>query len=474
MHAMCHTASRTSASVALVVAAIALLATGFLPSATAVAQDDALATIGERLEAILAPLDRIESDPSKARARLETAHVALTKLRADLAPLYRDPKTRAAAQRAALHLGHLVKWTEFLLRKRGLDPGATPRRAARTRGVQLLREAERFAKEQPRDRLGIAQRFAAALEALRGEPEERAIVERLNALWDEVSDGSSVPEPTPGPGSTDPGDPGSTGPGPAAQGPSKPDPAPSTDEPLDAETLKTVRTTLIRGEVDERVTAARTLGHQKASWLGGFLVDRLRVEKEPAVRAALDEAVRRVADRHVARALSRWSRLDDVEMRKQAMRLLGAVDHDEAGKSLRAFAKEKVLGAQRVLLDVAKAMPEGRGVPAIARLIDDRPSIRAEAITALGACGHEEAATVLVSFLHRKRFDDEKPLAIRAFQALGPIAVPTLIRALEATDYRQHAADALRRVTGQRFGISSTKWKQWWRKNGKRLLEEKR
>lgn len=471
MHAKCHKASRTSAPVRAVFIALVIASCTFVCTTTSSsAQDDALAAIGQRLEAILAPLDRLESDPATARARLETALAALKKLHGDLAPLYRNPKTRDAAQRAALHLGHLVKWAEFLLRKRGLDPSAAPRRAARTRGLQLFGEAERYAKDNPHDRLGIAQRFAAALEALRGEPEARTILDRLNALWDEVTDGSRAPEPVVR-GPADPPEQGGDRPGDA---PPKPAPAASTDAPLDADALKALRTTLVRGDVAERLAAAQTLGHQKASWLGGFLVDRLRLEKEPTVRVELDKAVRRVADRHAARALKRWSRLDEVEMRKQAMRLLGAIDHEEAGKSLRAFAKEDDLGAQRVLLAVAKAMPDGRGVPAIARLIEDRPAIRPEAIVALGECGHEEAATVLVSFLHRKRYDEEKPFAIRAFQALGPIAVPTLIRALEATDYRQHAAHALRRVTGQRFGMSSSKWKQWWRKNAKELLGEKR
>ncbi len=90
-------------------------------------------------------------------------------------------------------------------------------------------------------------------------------------------------------------------------------------------------------------------------------------------------------------------------------------------------------------------------------------------VTALGRIGDASAAGDLLEVL-RSAFDPA--LRASAAEALGRIggetAVPLLIEALsrDAPTVRQQAANALRSLTGERWGNDAAAWRRWWESRG--------
>lgn len=448
---------------------------------------DEIERIGERLRAALKPLRELPATATSTdRLRaLETCLTRLKNLRAAVAKL--PNRLAGPRDRIRFHLDYLIKWNRYLTEQAG---GAVTTDAERDReraradyrdAQSKLAAARAFERANPADRLAIADRYLAVLERLRGTPEERWIVDRLNRLWAEVRPAGSAPDtgrPVAGsPGSGSPvakGGEGAGAPKSSAGGAESASPGAGTErtEPLDAEALKALREQARTGSADERSAALRTIAQQKRAWASTFLVACLEKEADAGVQRLLEGLIRGRGDRPTLKRLGRWARRREAADRQRAIALIAAIDHKDAGKTLARFAKEKEPKVVTALIDAATKMPEGRGVEVLADLLKRRAELRSELILALGTVRHPDAGKPLLSFLHRRKFPELKLAATRAFRTLGVYGIPTLIGALDGRDYRQYAASTLRTVTGQRFGMSRSRWEGWWRKNKRRLESE--
>lgn len=437
-------------------------------------EENPVQQIGREFHSILEFLQ----SSTKAEDRVQVLQTALSRFEALEKRVYlafRGHSDRHSEQeRIVFHLRYMIKWTRYLIQIAGAIPGMNPRspgQAAHAKGIRLIEAARRYERDHPEDRMGIVDRYLMAMELVRGKPEEREIVKRLNRIWSEVSPEPSARAPTgPKNAAVPESEIGSRSPI-----PSPPDRVPPngrgnvTVKPHSPEALKQIREDLLKGDPHARKRAIRILMDVDQSWVGGFLVRRLADEKDVQVKKILTEAVLKVGNRHVVSALGKWSRFKDQERRHQSIRLLGKVGGEEAGKALCLYLKNKNLDTIRLVVMAAKGLKNGHGVPPMAKAVRAFPSLRFEIIEALGETGHSSAARVLISFLHRRKFPDFKDAAIKSLRVLGPHAIPPLIDALGGRDYRQYAAAALRSVTGQRFGMSSGRWQQWWRKNKKKF-----
>jgi len=456
-----------------IVVLIGVLASAAL--ATAQSGSEPLDKIEKAFRAILTDLGQAE----KSDLRAETLTRSLRRLETLLARVrveyQRYPERHSERDRIEFHLGFMIKWTRYLLQRAGSNPDERAPESGREetyrRGVALLQVAKRHEKEHAEDRAGIVQRYLEALPLLRGRREEREILDRVNRIWDEVRgseksagnpEEAAPAEAAPVPANV-----------PAAAPPEAKDrsaPAAEGSAPRTAEDLKQLREDLLEGPKEKRIAAAEALATVNQSWVGGFLVQRLADEGDADVRKGLTKAVLRVGDRHVVRALGKWAKFKEAERKREAIGLLAKIGGQETEKALTLFVMDKDLETIRVLIRAAKSLDKGYGVPTLARAAKQHPSLRFEIIEALGATRDPSGAKVLVSFLHRRKFAEYKDPAMKALRMLGPQAIPTLIDALEGRDYRQWSAAALRSVTGQRFGMSPTPWRQWWKTNRKRLL----
>ncbi|NIM05806.1 MAG: hypothetical protein GTO55_06090 [Armatimonadetes bacterium] len=128
------------------------------------------------------------------------------------------------------------------------------------------------------------------------------------------------------------------------------------------------------------------------------------------------------------------------------------------------------------------AIGEKRAVPQLIRLAEPAPSksgpeyrghrsemyMRAAALQALGDIGDARAMPVLLACLREDPPGDCEPtLGKCAALALGKLhdrrAVRPLILSLRDRLVRDEAAEALREITHQDFGIDAAKWEAWWR-----------
>ena len=256
-----------------------------------------------------------------------------------------------------------------------------------------------------------------------------------------------------------------------AEGPSKPGrvsiPEPKAGAKLTPEEIKALRSALTEGDRASRLRAAKLLESVDRSWVGGFLVDRLLAEGDDEVRAVLRGGILRRKDRHSARALGKWSRQRDVARRKEAVQMLGNIGGKSAATALKNFVRDRDKDVVLRVIATAGQLADGQGVPVLTQCIKQHPEHLLEIIDALGKTAHPKGAKLLITFLHRRKYKEQKPAAIQAFRALDGHAIPPLIDALDARDYRQYAASVLRTITGERMS-SRDRWIQWWRKNKKR------
>jgi HEAT repeat protein len=435
--------------------------------------------IGKAFQAILDDLKQAEQDD----LRMETLTKTLGRLEALLRRVRVEygqyPDRHAERARVEFHLRFMVKWTRYLIQRSGGDPDESARdvgrAAAYRRGLELLGAAKQYENEHAEDRAGIVERYLEAFALVRGRKEEREILDRVNRIWEEVrgSEGTAgakggtarpVRDPPPAKPTA------ATPPGPKDGTP----PEGKRQTPLTAEEIKQRRQDLLDGTSEARLAAAEALATLDQSWVGGFLVQRLAAEEDARVRKRMAEIVLEVGDRHIVRALGKWARFKEADRKREAIRLLGKIGGKEVEKTLVRFAKDKDVGTIRHLIKTAKALDNGHGVPTLARVAKNHPSLRFEVIEALGSTRDSSAARVVISFLHRRKFPEYKDPAIKALRVLGPLAIPPLIDALAGRDYRQWAAAALRSVTGQRFGMSPSRWRHWWSVNRQRLMGDDR
>ena len=444
----------------------------FLVHSAGSQEENPVQVIGREFHSILKSLQ----SSTKTEDRVDVLQTALSRFEALEKRVYLAfrgrPDQHSAQERIVFHLRYMIKWTRYLIQKAGAIPGMKPRspgQAAHAKGKRLLEEARRYEREHPEDRMGIVDRYLVAIELVRGKPEEREVVKRLNRIWSEVSPGASV--------ASEPGKASGQKPKNGSHSPLA-DPSDRTRQedsgdvsrkPHSPEALKKIREDLQGGDLRARKRAVQILADVDQSWVGGFLVRRLAEEKDAQIQKVLTEAVLKVGNRHVVSALGKWSRFKDQERKQLAIRLLGQVGGKEAGKALSLFLKNTSQDTIRLLVATAKGLKDGHGVQSLAMAVKAFPSLRFDIIEALGETGHSSAARVLISFLHRRKYPESKDPAIKSLRVLGPQAIPTLIEALGGRDYRQYAAAALRSVTGQRFGMSSGRWQQWWRKNKKKF-----
>ncbi|MBN2490704.1 MAG: HEAT repeat domain-containing protein [Planctomycetes bacterium] len=447
------------------VAGALLLATALgLATATAQPAKDAMERIGRELQEVFALLDPAAGDAQRIEA-LRKALAGFERLLEQVQEEFRKaPERRSDQERIEFHLRYLIRWVRHLLAVGGADPdtpGALDPLEAQAQALRCLEEARRYERERAEDRPGILNRYVAALELARGTPLEREALQEINRLWSEVE----VDEPTPPEPLPEPDRPPAQPEEPAAARP---------DGPLTAEELKELREQLVGAGPAARIAAAERLSHVDQPWVGPLLVERLAVEEDKEVRSQLTAVILRVADRHMVRALGKWSRHKDVERRKEAIGLLGRIGDENAGKALLDFGEETDPEVVRLLIQTAKGLDNGMGVGLLVRIMKTHPKLTYEIIDALSETRHHNGARALIPFLHRRRYPELKDPAIKALRILGTHSIEPLIEALEGQDYRQYAAVALRSVTGERFGISPGAWQQWWRQNRKHLLEGNR
>jgi len=432
---------------------------------------DPVQEIGKSFHTILRFLETAD----QAENRVEVLQEALGKLEDLKGRVWKSfrnhPDRQSERERITFHLSYMIKWVRFLIQKNGAIP--EPIRPTREQneyklGLKLLEQAKTHARKHPEDRVGIVNRFLKTLPYLKGKPEEREVVNLLNRIWGEVSPEGNLKSGSKSKAGSEPeAKPGKSPPSPGSETRTHPD-VDSKKSPT-PEILKQLREDLLGGSPAARIRAAGLLTGVNQSWVGKFLVQRLAEEKDPEVRKSLVTGILKIGNRHVVLALGKWNRLKDKSQKQQAIRLIGKVGGKEAGKALTLFLNDKDRDTILLVLKTAEHLKKGRGVPTLARAVKQFPDLRFEIIQSLGCVQHSSAAKVLISFLHRRKFQDYKDPAIKALRILGVYAIPPLIEALGGRDYRQYAAAALRSVTGQRFGMSYSRWQQWWKRNRKRL-----
>ena len=475
----------------------------FLISSASGQNGDPVATIGRKLDTILRRMDGAASPDQRRRVLVDVVGRLEALLIEVRGSFHSVPGGRAEQERIEFHLRYLITWTRFLAQKSQIeDPGETEKKAEdrpdSARARAMLQDAAQYEKDHPEDRTGIVDRYLKIVPLARGTEAEEEVVRHLNRVWgknqndppekgveekvdpgkpgpspeEEKAAAAEIPKPAPKPEPKPEPEPGSE---PTAKPATKPKEASGSPSPatpaaaLTPEALKALREEMVDGEKDARIRAARQLATVDQTWVGKFLVDRLAEETDGDVQKELVRIVAKLDNRHVVRTLERWARFKDERLRCMAVDLLGAVGNRDAGKALTAFVSGEDLGTIRHVVKTAKKMPDGHGVVALARAAQDFPGLRFEVIEALGETRQGSAARVLISFLHRRKYAELKDPAMRALRMLGPNAIDPLIDALQGRDYRQYAAAALRSVTGERFGMSASRWQQWWRQNRKRL-----
>ena len=104
----------------------------------------------------------------------------------------------------------------------------------------------------------------------------------------------------------------------------------------------------------------------------------------------------------------------------------------------------------------------------IENLKDPSWQTRWAAVSALGDAGDPRAVEPVAAIMNK---DENSYVRATAALVLGDLkdkrGVDPLIEALsdESGGVRKNAAFALKRITGQNFGIDPAKWQEWWEKN---------
>ncbi len=210
-----------------------------------------------------------------------------------------------------------------------------------------------------------------------------------------------------------------------------------------------------------RQTAAIALGMLAQESSAEPLLRTLRVETEPAVVSALQDALVRLRSKAAAEGLLKWAGDPNIglEVKARALEVVERLPAEAALAGAMAF-----YFADEAARPVARCLLANMGEPALARLApllaEPDPKKLALTLQAAGEIRSRRASPALVNFLDHPH-GCVREAARGALLKLGKPAVPDLVNALDGRG-RAPAAELLLRITGAEGpGGDKQKWMEW-------------
>ena len=217
------------------------------------------------------------------------------------------------------------------------------------------------------------------------------------------------------------------------------------------------------------VDALRWLGDPRAvSALIKALVDRA-----PSVRWKAASALAKTSDTRAVQPLITALSDEEPNVREWAAEALGEIGDPRAVHALTIrLADEEPTVRWRTASALGK-LRDARAINALVTTLDDeQPGVRRKAAEALGRIGEPQATGPLAVSL-RDKDSDVRTEAAAALQEIGDSrAVEPLIIALERATSSREAdvmTEALREISGQKFGAKPARWRKWWLQNQAQL-----
>jgi len=155
------------------------------------------------------------------------------------------------------------------------------------------------------------------------------------------------------------------------------------------------------------------------------------------------------------------------QVRRAAASALGAIGDARAVEALIDALGDKDYDVRHAATCALGHFKDKRAVdPLIAVLLRDDGYLRQAAAQALGEIGDTRAVRPLVTALRTARSPAAQTTVTQVLIKMGQPAIGSLIAALGDRDLsvRWHAAFALRRITGEDFGLDRAAWDTWWRR----------
>jgi len=198
-------------------------------------------------------------------------------------------------------------------------------------------------------------------------------------------------------------------------------------------------------DVKVRLAAIFRLGLLRADGASEAMIDRLVNDSDSRVRAEAAIAIGLIGGRRGAEALLGAVHDDDPRVRGAVLNSLG-------------------------LCVTTGVMERNDFVALVAAFLRDKaPNVRYKAAEVLASYGDRRALGPLLRHL-TARNRDRRMYAARALGKLGNRdAIEPLIRALRDRDVfvQDKVADALKQLTGKRFGRNAKAWQKWWQREGR-------
>jgi HEAT repeat protein len=314
-------------------------------------------------------------------------------------------------------------------------------------GPARLAEAERYAKDEPHDLVGLRDLYLGIVrDEPEGSPAYRTALERVEALERRLPEAYARL---------------------ARQVPGEHDFSDTECRRFGRELTRDLR----RPHAVVRRRAVEYLRHLRCATTIGALVEALAVEENLATLRRIREALAVLPADLVARKLTTLRGSRNLEAQVRALEILehfAGADGDVwrvASEALGFFVGSRFDTVADAALCILEDL-DARGLPGLveATAVKDH-GLRVRIIRALGATGEGEAAAVLGQYLVlgiKGPGRELKAEALQAIESLGWNAVPHLIPWVDDPRRRQWTKAVLHRITGRSFEYSE-QVRSWWR-----------